>query len=163
MAFPEPPPMLNSIPSELITRFEPAYIDYFMKYNVGRLQSHQVPIGKYRKDPAKFTTPYARSPTRDVYRVTEQKCPVEGAEITIRIFEPKSWKQGDKLFPVYVNYHGGGWTWGGLESDDPFCRIVTDEVGCVTFDVDYRLAPEYKYPVPIEDSWAALKWVCFTK
>lgn len=48
---------------------------------------------------------------------------------------------------------------GGLETDDAFCRRVCEETGAVVFDVDYRLAPEYPFPTPVDDSWTAFEWV----
>lgn len=159
MALPEPSLLLNSIPPELLHRFDPVYVEHYNKYNVGRLHTHQLPIEKIRKNPGKYAIPYARTGKVDVYRVSEQLCPVEGNEIKVRIFEPGEWKEGDELRGAYINYHGGGWTWGNLEQDDVFCRRITKEVGCLSFDVDYRLAPENRFPIPVNDSWAALKWV----
>jgi len=60
---------------------------------------------------------------------------------------------------VYVNYHGGGWVFGGFVTDEGFCSKVCNRVGCVVVDVDYRLAPEHPWPAQIQDSWAALLWV----
>ena len=53
----------------------------------------------------------------------------------------------------------GGWVIGSLASDESWCRIACQDVGMIIIDVDYRLAPEYPFPVQIWDSWAALKWV----
>jgi len=50
---------------------------------------------------------------------------------------------------------------GGLESDEPWCRQVCQALGCIIVNVDYRMAPEFPHPVPLTDSWAALKWVFF--
>lgn len=47
----------------------------------------------------------------------------------------------------------------GFTYDSEFCKRVVGELGCVAFDVDYRLAPEDKFPVPVEDCWAAFNWV----
>ena len=60
---------------------------------------------------------------------------------------------------MYVNYHGGGWVFGGFVTDEGFCSKVCNRVGCVVVDVDYRLAPEHPWPAQIQDSWAALLWV----
>lgn len=69
---------------------------------------------------------------------------MEGGEITVRIFQPPppSGTTEAEARPVYVNFHGGGWVFGGLETDNDFCKRLTHELGCVAFDVDYRLAPE---------------------
>lgn len=54
--------------------------------------------------------------------------------------------------------HSGGWTLGGLFSDESWCRHVCRAVGVVVIDVDYRLAPEHPYPTQITDAWDSLKW-----
>jgi acetyl esterase/lipase len=60
---------------------------------------------------------------------------------------------------VYVNYHGGGWVFGSITTDEAFCAKIAVRVGCVVVDVDYRLAPEFPWPAQLEDSWTALLWV----
>lgn len=157
-------PLHNSIPSELLPRFDPFYVECYNKYNAGRLHTHEVPIEDFRKDPTKYTISYGRARGPDVFRITEQKCPVNGGEITIRVFEPTP-KLDDQNQPMkraaYVNFHGGGWVFGGLNVDHDFCKTVVDGLGgdLVAFDVDYRLAPENRYPIPLEDCWTAFNWV----
>lgn len=157
-------PLHNSIPSELIPRYEPIYVAYYNAFNAGRLHTHEVPIEDFRKNPARYIISYGRAPGPDIFRIIEQKCPVEDGEITVRIFEPAS-KPDDQGQPkkraAYINFHGGGWVFGGLAYDHDFCkRVVHDMDGdLVAFDIDYRLAPEYKYPIPVNDCWNAFKWV----
>jgi hypothetical protein len=153
-------PPLNSIPDELISRFETSYVEYYNKYSVGRLATHQIPIEEYRRDPAKYTIRYGRQIIDEGnLKITEQKCPVNGAEITVRIFEPDAKIFGEGPRPVYINYHGGGWVFGGLITDYDFCKRLSHELGVVCFDVDYRLAPENKFPIPVDDCWTAFNWV----
>lgn len=159
-------PLHNSIPPELLPRYDPLYVENYNKYNAGRLHTHEVPIEEFRKDPARYTISYGRAPGPGVFRITEQKCPVEGGEITIRIFEsaPKRDGQGQtKKRAAYINFHGGGWVFGGLNVDHDFCKRIVHELDgdLVALDVDYRLAPEYQYPIPLDDCWAAFNWVCF--
>lgn len=157
-------PLHNSIPPELIPRFDPVYVEYYNKYNAGRLHTHEVPIEEFRKNPARYTISYGRAYGPDIFRITEQKCPVEGGVITVRIFEPalKMDSRGQtKKRAAYVNFHGGGWVFGGLSVDHDFCKRIVHELDgeLVAFDVDYRLAPEHRYPVPVNDCWAAFNWV----
>ncbi|GAA4701611.1 alpha/beta hydrolase [Brevibacillus fulvus] len=79
----------------------------------------------------------------------------DNAQIKIRIYTP----EGEGPFPLFVYYHGGGWVIGNLETADATCRQIANLTGSVVVSVDYRLAPEYKYPIPVRDSYEALKWV----
>lgn len=93
---------------------------------------------------------------RDV-ETSEVSAPVDGGEIRIRIYRPRS-TAGQRL-PLYVFLHGGGWCVGNLDERDPRCRTIAAEARCVVASVDYRLAPENRYPVPLEDCYAALCWL----
>lgn len=82
---------------------------------------------------------------------------IDGPEgpMRIRIYTP----QGMGPFPALVYFHGGGWVFGNLESHDAICRALTNAANCIVVAVDYHLAPEYKFPVPAEDCYAATQWV----
>jgi acetyl esterase/lipase len=97
----------------------------------------------------------ALGPFEDVAAVTDHRVPVAGAEITVRTYSPG----GRGPHPVLVYYHGGGWVIGDLYTHDGLCRSLANAARCVVASVDYRLAPEWKYPVAAEDSYAALRWV----
>lgn len=83
--------------------------------------------------------------------------PVDGGEITVRIYQPAT----PGPHPIHVYYHGGGWMAGTIEETfvDIVCRERTALAGYVTVAVEYRLAPEHKFPIPLEDSYAALLWI----
>ena len=61
--------------------------------------------------------------------------------------------------PVVVFFHGGGWVIGDLESHDHMARVFASKAECVVVAVDYRLAPEHKFPSAADDAWAALEYV----
>lgn len=94
-------------------------------------------------------------PVEDVPAVADHRVPVEGGEITVRLYAPA----GIGPHPTLVFYHGGGWVIGDLYTHDGLCRSIVNAAGCAVASVDYRLAPEFKFPVAVEDSYAALKWV----
>ena len=87
--------------------------------------------------------------------MADHRLPVAGGEITVRAYSPG----GPGPHPALVYYHGGGWVIGDLYTHDGLCRSLTNAARCAVLSVDYRLAPESKYPVPAEDSYAALRWV----
>jgi acetyl esterase len=97
----------------------------------------------------------ALGPFEEVAAVTDHRVPVAGGEITVRVYKPA----GMGPHPVLVFYHGGGWVIGDLYTHDGICRSIVNAAGCAVASVDYRLAPEFKYPVPVEDSYAGLLWV----
>jgi acetyl esterase len=74
--------------------------------------------------------------------------------IPIRIYKP----QKDGFFPVVVYYHGGGWAKGNIETDDYICRYIAKGSNSIVVSVGYRLAPENKFPVGLEDCYDALVW-----
>ena len=77
-------------------------------------------------------------------------------EIPIRIYMPKERAEAG---PGFVNFHGGGFILGDLESEHSRCLIMAAEGGAVSISVDYRLAPEDPFPAGVEDCYATLKWV----
>ncbi len=94
-------------------------------------------------------------PFEEVGAVADHRLPVDGGEITVRAYSPG----GTGPHPALVFYHGGGWVIGDLSTHDGVCRALANAAGCVVASVDYRLAPEWKYPVAAEDSYAAVRWV----
>ncbi len=74
--------------------------------------------------------------------------------IPIRIYTPS----GNAPFPVLVFFHGGGWVIGNLDTHDGVCRSLANAARCVVVSVDYRLAPEHKFPAAAEDAYAAAQW-----
>ncbi len=64
-----------------------------------------------------------------------------------------------RLLPTILYFHGGGWVMGSLEGYDPICRYFCARTGCAVVAVDYRLAPEHKFPAAIDDAVAAFRWL----
>lgn len=79
----------------------------------------------------------------------------DGTTLRVRVYRPF----GDGPLPVCLYFHGGGWVINTIDTHDDLVRRLTAESGCVFVSVDYRLAPEHKYPAAIEDAWTALKAV----
>lgn len=79
----------------------------------------------------------------------------DGNDIPVRIYRASDAKD----LPVVVYLHGGGFVLCGIDTHDGLCRTMTNAVGCVTVSVDYRLAPEHKYPAAPRDADAVTRWV----
>jgi acetyl esterase len=92
-------------------------------------------------------------PTDPVGAVVDQALP---GPVRIRVYQPAG---AARDLPVLVYFHGGGWVAGSLETHDGVCRALCARTPCVVVSVDYRLAPEHRFPAAVEDSWAATAWV----
>ena len=90
-----------------------------------------------------------------VANLENRTIPGPAAPIPVRIYRPDT----EPGLPVVVYFHGGGWTIGSLETHDNSCRALANAVGCVVVSVDYRLAPEHKFPAAVDDAFAATQWV----
>ncbi len=85
-------------------------------------------------------------PQTPLFEVTEQKI----ASVPVRIYAPS----GARNAPALVFYHGGGYVIGALDGYDPGCRYLAKHAGCKVISVDYRLAPEHRFPAAHDDAWA---------
>lgn len=88
-------------------------------------------------------------------RVIDVRIPVDGALLTARILVPEV--QLCRALLVY--FHGGGWVAGSIDEFEPMCRSLAFAGECALAIVDYRRAPEYPYPIPVNDAWEALSWI----
>jgi len=91
-----------------------------------------------------------------VAQVEDRTIPANGTDIPVRIYRPDNSREPK---PVLVWYHGGGWVIGTLDGADYGCRIMTNAGGFVVISVDYRLAPESKFPIAADDCYEVTKWV----
>ena len=76
--------------------------------------------------------------------------------VPVRVYRPVGHKEN---LPALLWIHGGGYCFGSMEGDDYSVKRMVEEIGCVVISVDYRLAPEFPFPVPLNDCYAALLWV----
>ena len=90
---------------------------------------------------------YGTAPARDEH------------EIPLRLYRPRGLRDSRTDVPVVMWFHGGGWVLGNVVRYDPVCSFIAAEVGCVVVSVDYRMAPEHRAPVAVEDCVDATTWV----
>jgi acetyl esterase len=82
-----------------------------------------------------------------------------GGTLPARIYRPRTPRQSKGLAPCLVFFHGGGWVIGDLDTHDVVCRKLADEGQLVVISVDYRRAPEHKFPAAVLDAIAATSWI----
>ena len=82
---------------------------------------------------------------------------ITAGTIPLRSYTPVA--GGTELLPAIVYFHGGGFVLGDLDSYDALCRTLANESGCRVIAVDYRLAPEHRFPCAVDDAFAAVQWV----
>jgi acetyl esterase len=80
-------------------------------------------------------------------------------QIPARIYTPTTLRKIGGLAPCLVFFHGGGWVIGDLDSHDVVCRKLADAGQLIVISVDYRLAPEHKFPAAVDDAIAATTWI----
>lgn len=97
-------------------------------------------------------------PRAPLPRVEDLWLPVgSGIERPARLYAPQAREAG--VLPVMLYLHGGGFTVGSLETHDSLCRQIARRSGVAVVALDYRLAPEHRFPAAGEDSWGALQWL----
>jgi len=87
--------------------------------------------------------------------VSDRTIPGPAGEIPVRIYTP----EGSGPFPVIAYFHGGGFVVGDLDTQDMIARGLAAGAESIVVSVDYRLAPEHKFPAAFDDCWAATQWV----
>jgi acetyl esterase len=98
------------------------------------------------------------APAQEVSAAVNAKIPGPGGSIRIRVYRPLG-SRSEELLPGLVYFHGGGWVFGDLDSHDPLCRELCNLGECALVAVDYRLAPENRFPAAVEDAISAIRHV----
>jgi acetyl esterase len=103
------------------------------------------------------------APFQEVARVKDRTIPGPGGPIPIRVYWPQVVRltgPADRAdLPVLVYFHGGGWVFGNIDSVDRTCRALSNSARCIVVNVEYRLAPEHKFPAAAEDAYAVVGYV----
>ena len=94
----------------------------------------------------------------EVAEARDLSAPGPLGDVPLRSYRPAG-TGAEEVLPALVYYHGGGWLLGGLDSHDVICRRLANLARCTIVSVDYRMAPEHKFPAAVRDSAAATRWV----
>ncbi|HEY4124921.1 MAG TPA: alpha/beta hydrolase [Rhizomicrobium sp.] len=90
-------------------------------------------------------------------KVTNIAIPATHGEIAARSYAPVA--ASSEPLPTLVYFHGGGWVIGSIETHDGLCRMIANGSGCRVISIEYGLAPENKFPGPVEDAMTAVEWI----
>ncbi|WP_174286263.1 alpha/beta hydrolase [Sphingomonas bacterium] len=96
------------------------------------------------------------APDLEMHSVNEETITTPDGNFRVRILTPR---QTSEALPVVIYYHGGGFFAGGLDETDELARKIAKRADVVVVNVDYHLSPEAKFPVAVNDAYAALRWV----
>lgn len=97
-------------------------------------------------------------PGPDMRTVREETVEVGGAAIPLRWYAPSTLAKAEGN-GVLIYFHGGGWIQGSIETHDSICRMLAHHGRCLVASAGYRLSPESKFPVPLEDCYGVTRWV----
>lgn len=130
-----------------------------MLHRVEAPRMHELPVEVARRNFDKMLFLYRGTVREDVLvaDLSISRPAHAGGALPLRLYRPAG--AGGVPQPVLLWLHGGGWTLGSLDAYDPFCRALADAAGCVVAALDYRLAPEHRFPAALDDAWEALRWL----
>ena len=128
-----------------------AFLDYLKSLNSPPINT--LSPEKNRKGARYLTKKTSISP-QPVSSVEDRWIAVEEGKIRLRIYIP----EGNGLLRVLVFFHGGGWVTGDLDSVDAPLRAIANDACRIVVSVEYRLAPEHKFPIAVNDCYHAIKW-----
>lgn len=96
-----------------------------------------------------------RAPGPEVGEIVDGTLPGADGDLEYRLYRPAT----EGPHPIVAYFHGGGWVLGSHESDDPLCRDLCKQSDAIVVSVNYRHAPEARFPAPVDDAIAATQWI----
>ncbi|KAI0052859.1 hypothetical protein FA95DRAFT_1482627 [Auriscalpium vulgare] len=136
---------------DILPRLDPEYAAFHNEHLVNRTHPHEIPW-----DPSIRNAPTVpgSSPPLKVGGIADYSL----SKCKMRVFTPEG-PAPVRGWPVFIFFHGGGWTLGSIDSENAFATNMCKYASCVVVSVDYRLAPEHPFPAAVEDAIESLEWV----
>lgn len=128
---------------------------FLEKFNQTKEKAGQMSLPEARKASFDFFKKESKEELLPNVRIIDEKIPVQGGSIPVRVFIP----EGKGPFPGLMFFHAGGWVFGSIEEEEPFCRKLASYGKCAIASVGYRLAPEHKFPIPLDDCFKATQFI----
>lgn len=145
---------LQLIHPSMESKIDPVFVQLYNKH-VANTPLKPIDLSVLRKHYSVLYS-YGTAPAPDVGKVYDAQIIIEEATaLDVRVYEPET--PGPR--PVHIDYHGGGWGLGDLDTESHICKHICAKAKVVVIDIAYRLVPEHPFPTGIEDSLAALKYI----
>ena len=125
-----------------------------LKKTINKLSTLNVDLTKHYKIYRKFNELIHCNVLNCFNNYIDESIILKKHEIKIRIFMPKQFNK-----KVIIYFHGGGWVIGSVNSYNKICHKISNSTGCIVVSVDYPLAPEYKFPVALDDCYEVVKYL----
>jgi acetyl esterase len=122
----------------------------------GQQPLHRLGVARAREEFDLFQ-PVMSGPAAPVGEIVDRTIAGPGGRLRVRFYRPAG--SVARLLPTILYFHGGGWAIGSLEAYDLPCRFFCARSGCAVVAVDYRLAPEHKFPAGVDGAIAAFRWL----
>jgi acetyl esterase len=122
----------------------------------GRPPLDEQPVAVARAGTRAANQQMARPPLA-LHRVEDRSIPTPDGDLNVRVYWPRP-AAGDERLPIVIFFHGGGFVLCDLDTHDPIARYCCRHADAIVISVDYRLAPEHKFPAAVDDSYAAVSW-----
>lgn len=148
---------VNPIHPSMEGKLDPDFVKLYDEH-VANTPNKPIDLSMLRKNYSKIYS-YGTAPAPEITNIKVIKFPsFDGEEIIIRIYRPNGSKDDDVL-PVHIDFHGGGWGLGDLDTESHILKHYVDLCHICVIDVDYRLVPDYPYPTGLKDCFEATKYV----
>lgn len=144
---------LQPIHPSMKDKLDPVFAKLYNE-NVANTPLRPIDLAQLRLNYSRLYS-YGTGPAPEPARIYDSTIPVGDGEVPVRVYEPAT----AGPWPVHVDFHGGGWGLGDLETEAHVCRHLCVKASVVVVDVGYRLAPEFPFPTAITDSWAAVRYI----
>ncbi|KAJ7366730.1 alpha/beta hydrolase fold-domain-containing protein [Mycena albidolilacea] len=144
-------PQIQPIHPSMIARLDPEYVEFHNKSLAQLVPPHTLPWSPSLRDVPAVpggSDPLPVGATEDI----------DLSHTKFRAFTPEG-PSPPNGWPVFIFFHGGGWTFGNINAENSFSTNMCSRAKTVVISVDYRLAPEHRYPTAVEDAIESLDWV----
>ena len=154
MAYPNP------IDASFDDKLDADFVAYYNRFMAIHAATHGVTIQDMRATPKKFASPWCNDFSYEPFVRDVRLSADDGHEFAVRCYHPdeRTSPFGKGPYPVYINFHGGGYTFGDLSGDAELCMLIRNRVGILVLDVDYRLCPGMYYTAAMQSKAMLTPW-----